>query len=589
MAEQPSMFTTLWRDATGALKEMVTAGAQAPPEVIERRELASRIVRMIRNDFADLVDENLRAIFAKENFEHLRLHIHAHTNILGRVVEETCLAYQEPATRYLKGLSLDAARSTVSGQLGELLRLTDQELAALEGNDASGGGSPTPAGAAAEEPGPGGAPEPQDAGDASRGEEGRAADAFEEYLEEADIDTVMDEVQRLGRVLPVLWLFPLVRVRDDGSVGLDFDVYTPANATVETDHSNPTLATAFVTWVDVEERGERRRFYYRWTATTIEKLNEERKPVRDGDPIVGDGINHLGRLPVTACRLGKATDCYYLDGKGGDLYDATLEVCVLRTLQNARFRDSSFKQLLIDGRPEDVPADQVMGNPAIPIYVSEGTAQVLDLQTNLEQLSGVVKERLLDIARAYGISPSSWTMSEKAQSGFSKKMDLAKVLALNLKDRKWLARIERDLYRLVAIGVTAGVYNIPALAGLDPEAQYVVDFTDPRFEEEPKAQAEADARDVVIGKLSVLDLIMRDNPDLTEHEALALLARNRLINERFGGIAGAKAKGASVLEILAGTKQAELAFERAAAAGRGAPAKAAGAVTAPDGGTPNAG
>jgi hypothetical protein len=566
----------LWQKTSKELVDIVTQAASLGPAAMERKDYASRVVKMLRNDFADLVDEALRAMFVPENFNHLRLHIHSSTNVLRRVVIETALAYQEPATRYLRGLSVDASRATVSGQLGEILRLTDEELAALEG--ATGAGE---APGRAEE---GAAPDAEEPGDLGTGAEDRqaperASEAFEEYVEQGDLDTVMSEVQRYAEVLPVVWIFPVVRKREDGTVGLDFDLYTPANATVETDGADATRATAFVTWVELPTKSGPRRFYYRWTDTTIEKLDAEKRRVVDGDPVVGDGVNHLGRLPVTACRLGKAVDSYYLDGIGGDLYDATLEACVLRTLQNARYRDSSFKQLMIDARPEDVPAEQVMGNPARPIYVSEGTVTVLDLQANLEQLSRVVSERVLEVVVAYGFSPNAWSMTTQATSGFSKKMDQAKVRARNLEQRKWLARAEADLYRLVATGVAAGVYRVPDLLGLDPEADYVVDFSEPTFEEEPLTQAKADATAIMTGQMSILDVVMRDNPDLTEHEALALLARNRLINARFAGT-GDKAKGASVLEILAGTKQAELAFERVSA--RGAPAAAGAALTKPD-------
>lgn len=512
---------------------------------VDRATLCSNVAKMLANNFADVVEAQVRSMFHAENYEHLRLHIHSTTNVLRRVVHEVARAYQEPAFRWVKGLSREAARMTVGGRLGGLLALSDERLSVLGETGVE------------EAPEEDGTEEPVEAAPPEAGDE-RASAAIDAYLAEADLDTVMAAAQRLAMVMPVVWIFPAARKDEDGKVRLRFALYTPYSASADADPMNPAVAQTWRVWVreKPKKKGDLpKRVAYEWTSETIRKVDEDGREVKDGDPIVGDGVNRLGRIPVTTLRLGLPAEAggYYLDGQGGDLYDATVELCVLRTLQNARYRDSSFKQLVIDGDPENVPADQVMGNPARPIFVSEGTATVLDLQANLDALSAVVRERLQEIASAYGISPSAWALtgSERVQSGFSKKMDSAKVLGINRDHRKWLLAAEQDLFRLVATGVERGVYDLPELAGMPTEAEFVVDFADPRFEEEPLTQAKADALDIEMGKLSILDVLMRDNPDLTEEEALALLARNRMINERFAGT-GAKEKGASVMEILAG-------------------------------------
>lgn len=535
---------TLWPSTSDALVERIKIGAAMPPEAIERREYCNRVRAVLGNDFAHLVDESLASMFTKENYALLKLFPHTSTNVMLRVLSDVCRAYQEPATRYLKGVSPEAQRRTAAGRLGELLSMDDAALSAL---------LETPAEPAPEEPAslePGAPPAPSG---------GPVAEAFERLLAALDLDSVMAQAQVFASVMPVVWLFPVVRVLASGKVGLDIDFYTPYSANVKPRKDDRTQAESFYTWAQEEDPRQKptadgarssRLVYYEWTATTIRKYDADWRPIVDGDPVVGDGVNHLGRLPVVAVRLGRPIDSYFLDGLGGDLYDGTIEVAVLRTLQNARFRDSAFKQLVIDGDPAALPPEQIMGGPSHPIFVDDGSASILDFQPQFDQQSAVVKERIIDLAATYGVSPASWTMSERVQSGFSKKMDSAKVLSRNREQRKWLASAEADLFRLVATGVKTGVFKVPELAALDPAAEYVVDFADPRFEEEPKAQAEADARDIEVGKTSILDIVLRDNPDLTEEEGLALLARNRLINERFAGT-GSMEKGATILELLA--------------------------------------
>lgn len=524
----------LWKPTSDVVVDEVKRAAGAASTLLNRRVQHDRKMTVWRNDIGGLVDESLRAMFCPENYTALRLFPHTSTNVLRRVVTETALAYQEPATRYLKGQESTTSRRTATGRLAELLSLSDadliqQDLSGVGGGGAEGGG----AGGSAEPPAspPVGEPSKQT--------------PFESWLDAADLDGVMAEAQQLARFNDAVWIFPVVRLGPAGAMELRFVLYTPTAADVETDPGDATTAVAWKTWrEELLASGVKQKVMYRWTAEKIEKLDERGKPLPN-DAVTGpDGVNVLKRLPVTVLRLGWPLDSYYLDGQGGDLYDGTLEVAVLRTLQNARFRDSSFKQLALDADPTKVPPNQVMGNPAMPIYLGEdASVEVLDLQANLEQMSKVVRERVEELAVTHGISPASWTMSEKAQSGFSKKMDQAKVLKRNRKERKYLAAAEQDLYRLCArISQTTGLPT----GQLDEKAELVVDFTEPVFEEAPGEQVKADAQEIGLGLTNIVELYLRRNPDLTEAEALQQLALNAAVNERF-----TPKKGAALLDLLA--------------------------------------
>jgi hypothetical protein len=206
------------------------------------------------------------------------------------------------------------------------------------------------------------------------------------------------------------------------------------------------------------------------------------------------------------------------------------------------------------------------------VLIDGGKAEVLDLQANLAQMSQVWTEREQHIATKYGVSPASWTMTEKAQSGFSKRMDLAKVAGLNRRERKYLARAEADLYALCA-RISHTETPLPqGIGALDEAAEYVVDFSDPRFEEPEADQTRTDAQRCSLGLTNVLELVMRDNPDLTEAEAIRQLALNRAINSRF-----LDKKASTLMDLLA----------LPAKVGSGAPVEANQmGAPAPAGGTP---
>lgn len=516
-------------------------------EGLDRREVAGRMQAVWRNDFGGLVDEQLRGMFAPENYVDLRLATHTSTNVLERVVRETCLLYADPASRWLKrdDAAEGASRDTAGGRLGELLSLSDAQLieAPAQAEDDTGEAEPVESSAGDSE-----------VADASEGE----ADPFERWLAASDLDGLWAEVQRLARFHPAVWVKPEAREGEDGQVSVHYDIYTPATADVIVSPKDATQALAWFTWREepVERtlsagvvdlfagaRPRTRRVFHLWTRDSYHQLDEKGAEVRPSQP------NPIGRLPVVAVRLGMPVGGYYLDGIGGDLYDATIEICCLRTIQNRAYRDT-FKQLVISGvlDPEKIPQGQVMGNPALPILIGdEGSASVLSFDPNLAAMSAMVAEREQGVATKYGISPDAWRMSSQAQSGFAKRMDKSEVLKRNREDRKYLATAEADLYRVCALlSVQDGTSGLPGIGQLDPEAPFVVDFSEPRFEEAPTEQARADAQAVQLGIRSVLDLVLRDNPDLTEEEAVRMLALNRALNRRF-----LDKQGATLLELLA--------------------------------------
>lgn len=513
---------------------------------LSRREISGRMMSVWRNDFGSLVDEQLRAMFAEENYIDLRLATHTATNVLERVVRETCLLYSEPAQRWLKGEDdPEAAQATAGGRIGELLTLADAQLL-----DAPIGTPPTEGGDSAED-----GPEPAIGGPADMEAE---PDTFEAWLEASDLDTIWAEAHRLARFHPAVWVKPEVRKGEDGTMRLSYDLYTPATADIIPDPKNATQALAWFTWREepapraatagvlelfAGARAETRKVFHLWTRDTYYQLDERGQNVRPPVP------NRLGRLPVVSLRLGLPVGGYYLDGIGGDLYDATIEICALRTIQNRAYRDT-FKQLVISGvlDPEKIPQGQVMGNPALPILIGdEGTASVLSFDPDLAAQSAMIQEREQGIATKYGVSPDSWKRTAQAQSGFAKKLDKGAVLQRNREDRKWLATAETDLYRLCAlISSDVETSGLPGIGVLDPAAPFVVDFAEPMFEDAPADQARADAQRVSLGIISLLDLVMRENPDLTEEEAIVLLARNRLVNQRFLGT-----KATTLMDLLA--------------------------------------
>jgi hypothetical protein len=371
---------------------------------------------------------------------------------------------------------------------------------------------------------------------------------LEQVMKLCDLDVVLDYVEKMTRIHDCVWVMPkvvydVVNIKevpnpetgasvptedaDLTSGKLTYQVFDPSCADVIEDPDNPTKALAwyYCSW-ELNHRGEPIIVWHFWTKDEYWKFDNEWHPM-ETEP------NELGRLPVTKFKKELETPgSYYVEGVGRDLLEATLEVCVLKTIQNCRFRDSGFKQLALSGADEeDVPADQVMGSPT-PLYLGDGgQASVLDLQPMLQEMSEMVKERTDEVADGYGTKFASHKEGGAPQSGFAKKLERDKVLKENKRIRKFFAEGEQDLYNLLAMVLE--VYPIEGVPSLDPKGQLTVDYAEPSFEEDPKDQATTDAQNLKLNKTSIVDILKRENPDLNEVELLELAERNRAINAVF--------------------------------------------------------
>lgn len=496
-------------------------------EVTTRRRLARDKMAVWRNDLAALLERVLKENFHPENYARMSLMKSRWSNPLRRVVCDTAVVYADPAKRYL------------------LDEVPEAPAPAPPPEDAP----PAPEDLAAP-PDPGAPPAPEPAAPAESpdalvarlsdelGLEGAHDDAektdFERAMDLADLDAAMDKAEKLASFQPAVWIRPVVRYDgldadgrgDAAEARLVYVIYTPATADVIPDPDDPGRALAW--WYDCEEidvaTGARRPVRHFFTKDEYTKFDSEWRAL-DVKP------NKLGRLPVVKVQLDETEDGrYFLDGQGDDLFYATMEVCALRTMQNARFRDGAFKQLIISGAdPDDVPTDQIMGGPS-PIITPEGSsAQALDFAPDLLPMNATIKERLVELAAAHGISANDWTAETVPESGYAKRLSRDRVIRESRRRRKFLKRCEQDLYALLALVLRES--PVGDVGDLKEDAVLEVDFAEPRDDEQPKQQAETDALDVKLGKISVVDVLKRENPDLSEAELVALAHKNLRITE----------------------------------------------------------
>ncbi len=550
-----------------------------------RMEEAKRKNMVWQSDLRPLVEEALRSMFHPQNYARMKLFPSLWTNQMRRLVNDLSILYESPAIRYIEEEEQkqtqgsnpdDAAKSTE--KFGAKPKPTEPEPAAVDEKE-----EPKPD----EETDPDKTPafppkkqeledgvEPEGDADATAPDETNpigtgdididgladvldlegatgtdAESPLDKVLKLVDLDTYLDLVEHMVRFHDAVWLRPIVRYEgtideqiiegdpesgvvqkgDPSKAKLHFIVYDPSNACVVEDPTNPSEALAWYYWgEELQENGTLANRVHFWTKDNYWKLDEDWKP------LTAD-VNPYGRIPVVKFLHELPTPgCYYVNGQGKDLYEATIELCVLRTIQNTRYRDAGFKQLAIVGADtEDIDADQVMGGPT-PLYIPAGEgagATVLDMQANLQEMTDTLESRQIELAAKFGVSSNEYKSENTPQSGFAKKLDRDKVLKENRRIRKFFVESEKDLYQLLAI-----ILKIHPIADLDPldgTKEFTVDFGEPKFEENPEEQAKIDAQEIKMFKTSIVDVLKRENPDLNEVELIRLAYRNKRINEAF--------------------------------------------------------
>lgn len=527
----------------------------------------------------DLVQNFLRAAFHPENFKRMRLVKHMGSNVMRRIIGETCVLYEQAPHRRLEVATvLQQVDGGATGEAGTSPVIPSKALMMKDPAQVESTQNPkTPsevtgsqADSLALAPGviaspklaaqvkitdsPEGGPEEdvtESIGDPAldelaetleiSGSKEEEQSPLDKLLDAYDWDPLLDEIERLCMVCPCVWVRPYVvydafDVSADGKVSprpesgrLTYVIYTPDKADVLKDPQDPSQALAW--WYYGEEiiatanGAQMRPVIHYWNRVMYFKFDLSWNILRQ-EPHV------LGRLPVTKFHFNMPTvGSYFVEGQGDDLYEATLELSLLKTLQNSRAKDSGFKQIAIGADEKDVPADQVMGGPT-PIYVGEGNSvQVLDMQPQLQQFTQLWQEREISLGADYGISAADYKAEGRPLSGFAKKLDRDRILKESKRRRKFFAKAEQDLYSLTALALKDN--PVPGIPPLDPKAELCIDYSEPTFEEDPEVQARIDALRLKFNATNIIEILRRDNPELSDLELLKKAYFNQKINEAF--------------------------------------------------------
>lgn len=353
-------------------------------------------------------------------------------------------------------------------------------------------------------------------------------DAIAELYQDLRINKTMAQANRYMNAFNDL----LIQVSwDDKKEMPKIMLRLPHNTEVEYSQGEVKSVQYFVEMVD--KKRERWAYWSDEEHYYIDKESGEDKivPVEDNEEMV----NPFGTLPFVFLHNGWRDESFWDMFTGDDLTGGTIDMAVHLTFLNHIIKTQSFKQLV--GKGDNV--GELLGQVLDPLSILTLTGQnteidVLDLQSNYDQLHKVAQDLANNIAVNYGISPSQFRMTGSVSSGFALQMENLKLDRFTVEQQQDFKSYEQELFDLIK--VVSEVYGKSLGDG-----DMFVDFVEPNYPASESEQLSIDQTKIDMGLTKTADILMRENPDLTEEDARVKVdeninARNDLLNKvRTGG------------------------------------------------------
>ena len=284
----------------------------------------------------------------------------------------------------------------------------------------------------------------------------------------------------------------------------------------------------FVEMTGTDNKTERWAYWSDTEHYYIDKQNGNEKIVAIEDN--EEMVNPFGVLPFVFLHNGWRDEEFWDAYTGDDLTNGTIDLSVHRTFLNHIIKTQSFKQLI--GKGDNI--SELKGKVLDPLSILTLTGQnteidVLDLQSNYEQLHKTIQELANEIAVNYGISPNQFRMTGQVSSGFALQMENLKLDKFTQEQQQDFRVYERELFNMIKlVSETYGVnYG---------NSDLIIDFGEPSYPTSTQEQIEIDQQSIDLGLISPHKILMRENPDLTEEDARVQVddninARNEMLNK----------------------------------------------------------
>ena len=383
--------------------------------------------------------------------------------------------------------------------------------------------------------------------------DGKPDKRYEELMEEIPLNTIMRSVNKYARAVNQTLVKTTWR---NGS--LDYDILNFDNAVIYTDSKDWKKIIAVKYCIDSElpnfddelkdsgitnTKGlkfEKFAHMFLWTIENDGKESylREYKQTSEGNviPIGGKQENPYRDengeyvLPFTLFTKNYP-DTDLLDfTTGTDAFDATINTAINMVHLNSLIKYQSYLIPVISASNSDAFNGNISLTPldVLTIADPEGKTSVdsLDLQSRIDIVWDIIKERIMQIMSAYGIPPKAFSVSKSGQSGLSITLDRIDLTEQRQSDIELYRAAEKNLFEITRI-----VNNTHSNQKIDVKAKFKIDFGEISLPTSNEEQANARAINLSLNLSNPIEYIMEDNPDMSEKDATAQYEENIRINQ----------------------------------------------------------
>lgn len=437
--------------------------------------------RILRDDLRGVVDSKLSLMFDWESYSDMRNYIDVSNNLMRRVVREISTLYKDEHER------------TVTPEAGQKV--------------------------------------------------------YEKDIENMKLNSKFSRYQQLLNGLNDL----IVKV--EGAAGeVDLTVFTPDQVTVFENPHNSTMLDAIIIednyrnqynsmytiYGDTQPGPMRRRWIF-WSPTRHFILDDEFKmrAVPDNpdmlNPYWERNMQEQAFYPFIGLHNGERENYFWDVNTGSDLVEATKIIAIKNTFLYFMF-PMQFKQLAAEGTFDD---KSEFKNRQIksPLHVMKSNQKltVLDWQSSLSELDDRIQAQLFQVASNYGISAENFKLTASQTSGFARMIAKERLLEIRQEQVPVWRQVEVETFD--GVRAARDIYDLGEM--ISPDADFSIDYKDPKMLQDPLVELELDEKEIEMGLTNILQLIKERNPDIkTDAEAEAILAKNietrNRLKSRFG-------------------------------------------------------
>lgn len=309
---------------------------------------------------------------------------------------------------------------------------------------------------------------------------------------------------------------------------IELDIITPNFCSVESYENDFSKPKAVMISKAI---GDEDRIVY-WSDTEHYYVDENgnKLPIIDEDDNSNGMVNPYGELPFAVLRFNESSDFWgepqqdlienniWYDVRESNSYFIEMFQGLgvglgINLSKNGTISLSPNTMILVDNvRAEDQTPS---------INFSSTGAPLSEIRANLEYFYKL-------IGNSKGLSSQAMSNDITDQSGVAKAYDSAELEIKKDSHKVIMKAFERELYEKIAM-----VYNYNVKDVFKPDLEFKVDIV----EDEPAINV---SEEISIAEfklnnnmVSILDLMIKDNPDLTSEEAMLRLEENKAINEKY--------------------------------------------------------